>query len=75
MVELKKGRYRHYKGKMYEVLGVARDSETLKELILYKALYESDFGKNVLWVRPVEMFFGEVEVDGKKVARFSFVNE
>ena len=60
------GKYRHYKGNHYEVLGVAKHSETLEEFVVYKALY-GDFS---LWVRPLKMFFEEVEVNGKKVKRF-----
>ena len=69
------GKYRHYKGKLYQVMGVARHSETLEELVVYKALYESEeFGKNALWVRPKAMFFENVSLDGKGVARFEYVN-
>jgi hypothetical protein len=60
------GRYRHYKGGEYEVLGAARHSETLEPLVVYRPLY-NDSG---WWVRPHAMFFGEVEVDGRTVARF-----
>lgn len=68
---IKPGIYRHYKGNLYEVIGSVRHSETLEELILYKALYKSE-GEN-LWVRPVKMFNEQVEVEGKKVLRFTFV--
>lgn len=58
------------------MIGVARHSETLEELVVYRALYESKkFGKNALWVRPLKMFLEEVEVDGKKVPRFKYVGE
>lgn len=74
MTEVKTGKYRHYKGKFYEVLGVARHSETLEEIVVYKALYDSkDFGENILWVRPKNMFLGTVLVDGKNIPRFEFV--
>jgi hypothetical protein len=63
------GRYRHYKGKEYEVIGVARHSETLEEIVVYRALY----GEHGLWVRPKVMFCEEVEVAGRKVPRFEFV--
>lgn len=66
------GKYRHYKGKEYDVLGVAHHSETLEELVVYRARYESeDFGKNALWVRPKRMFLEEVEIDGKRMPRFT----
>lgn len=66
----KLGRYRHYKGKEYEVIGIAKHSETLEELVVYRALY----GEGQIWVRSMEMFLGEVEVDGKKFSRFSFLS-
>ena len=69
------GRYRHHKGNFYEVIGVARHSETLEELVVYKALYETGFGKDSLWVRPKEMFLETIERDGKKMKRFEFVGD
>jgi hypothetical protein len=61
------GRYRHYKGGAYEVLGAVRHSETLEPLVLYRALY----GEGGLWVRPHAMFFGSVELDGQAQPRFA----
>ena len=73
-MEVKRGKYQHYKGKFYEVIGVARHSETLKEFVVYRALYDSkEFGKNALWVRPKKMFLESVIVDGKEVPRFKYV--
>lgn len=70
------GKYRHYKGKEYEVIGLAHHSETLEPLVVYKALYESEkFGKNALWVRPLSMFEGDVEIEGKKIARFQKIDD
>ena len=67
MRELKVGgRYRHYKNKDYVVLGVAKDSETLEELVVYRA----EYGDKETWVRPYKMFLEDVEVDGKVVPRF-----
>ena len=60
------GRYRHYKGHEYEVIGVARHSETLEPLVVYRPLYNP----SGLWVRPHAMFFEEVEVDGTQRPRF-----
>ena len=72
--EISPGKYRHFKGNFYEVLGVARHSETLEEFVLYKALYDSkDFGKNALWIRPKKMFLEKVKKDGKEIKRFEFV--
>ena len=66
---LNPGRYRHFKGNEYEVLGVAKHSETLEELVVYKALY----GEHGLWVRPLAMFLEEVEHNGRKVPRFEYI--
>jgi hypothetical protein len=63
------GRYRHYRGGEYEVIGVARHSETLEPLVLYRALY----GEGGLWVRPHAMFFEDVIVDGRRQPRFEAV--
>jgi cyclomaltodextrinase len=65
------GKYRHYKGKEYEVLGTARHSETLEELVVYKALYQPESGN--LWVRPARMFSELVKVDGKEIPRFELI--
>lgn len=65
------GIYEHYKGKRYEVLGVARHSETLEEQVVYKALYDTpDFGFGALWVRPLSMFEEEITVGNVRVKRF-----
>jgi hypothetical protein len=67
--ETKPGRYRHYKGGEYEVIGVARHSETLEPMVLYRTLYD----ESGLWVRPHAMFFGDVEHEGRRQPRFSAV--
>ena len=73
-MDLKLGVYEHYKsGKTYRVLGVAKHSETLEDLVVYEALYENEMSK--LWVRPLDMFLGEVEIDRKRVSRFRYVGE
>ena len=64
------GRYRHYKGGEYDVIGAARDSETLAPLVVYRPRYDA----SGLWVRPHAMFFGDVEIDGQRVRRFAPVN-
>lgn len=63
------GRYRHYKGGEYEVLGVVRHSESLEPMVLYRALY----GEAGLWVRPFAMFVESVEHNGERRARFAFI--
>jgi hypothetical protein len=68
---VKPGRYRHYKGKEYEVIGCAKHSETEEEFVVYKALY----GEGGLWVRPIGMFLESVMVDKKSVPRFSLLQE
>jgi hypothetical protein len=65
--KIKIGKYRHYKGKYYEVICIAKHSETEEELVVYRALY----GDGQIWVRPLRMFLEEVEVNGKKTPRFS----
>jgi hypothetical protein len=72
-MEVKLGKYQHYKGNFYEVIGVGRHSETLEEVVIYKALYEGEFGQNSLWVRPKQMFSETVSFEGKEVKRFEFV--
>ena len=72
---MKLGKYQHYKGKFYEVLGIAHHSETMEELVVYKALYKTEFGEDSLWVRPKKMFCEKVTVDGKKAPRFKFVGD
>lgn len=63
------GRYRHYKGGEYEVTGVARHSETLEPLVIYRPLYDA----SGWWVRPHAMFFGTVTIDGRERPRFARV--
>jgi len=65
------GRYRHYKGGLYEVIGTARHSETLEPLTLYRALY----GEKGLWVRPAAMFGEDVTVDGILQPRFTLIQD
>ena len=65
------GRYRHYKGGDYEVIGVARHSETLEALVVYRPLYDA----SGWWVRPHAMFFEPIEVDGQMQARFVRVGD
>ena len=70
-MDLKPGKYRHYKGQYYEVIGTARHSETEEELVVYRALY----GPMGLWVRPLNMFCESVQVGTESVPRFSYVGD
>lgn len=65
------GRYRHYKGNEYTVLGVARHSETLEEMVVYRA----EYGEQGVWVRPKDMFLETVCVNGETVFRFTNIGE
>ena len=71
MEEIWPGKYRHFKGKEYEVLGLATHSETLEQMVVYRPLY----GEGGLWVRPAAMWNELVERDGKRFRRFTFLGE
>lgn len=68
---IKPGRYRHFKGKEYEVIGVAKHSETEEEMVVYRQLY----GEHGLWVRPASMWEEKVERDGKTFTRFTYIGD
>ena len=70
-MKLKPGKYRHFKGNEYEVLGVANHSETLEEMVVYRALY----GEQGLWVRPLSMWLETVERDGQTYQRFTWIGD
>lgn len=68
---MKLGKYKHFKGGLVEVIAIAYHSETLEEMVVYKALYECrNFGKGSIWVRPKKMFLENVLVNGKETPRF-----
>lgn len=69
MNNLKLGTYEHYKGNRYEVIGVGKHTETLEEMVVYKALY----GEGQIWVRPLAMFTETIEKDGATIPRFKFL--
>ncbi|MDD9890299.1 MAG: DUF1653 domain-containing protein [Gammaproteobacteria bacterium] len=69
--DIPRGKYRHYKNKEYELIDIVHHSETQEPLVLYRALY-GDFG---LWVRPLDMFFETIEIDGKLVNRFQHIDD
>lgn len=69
MLDIKLGKYRHFKGNEYEVIAIAKNSETLEEMVVYKALY----GEKEFWVRPASMWNETVTRDGKTIKRFTYV--
>lgn len=69
--ELPLGRYRHYKGGEYQVMGIAQHSETNELLVVYRPLY----GEGALWVRPLSMFIESVNHDGSQIPRFQYVDD
>ena len=69
--DIKPGRYRHFKGNEYQVIEMARHSETEEEMVVYRPLY----GEGGLWVRPAAMWAEEVELDGKRQPRFAYIGE
>lgn len=69
-MQIKQGRYQHYKGGFYEVIGLAKHSETNAEFVVYQSLSDKK-----LWVRPKEMFLQEIKVDNQIVPRFKFLLE
>ena len=70
-MDIKPGKYRNFKGNLYEVLGVARHSETMEPMVVYRALY----GEHGLWVRPADMWTETVDRDGYHGPRFQYVEE
>ncbi len=71
MQSVQLGKYQHYKGKEYLVVGIAKHSETLEDLVIYESLYDNETSK--LWVRPLRNFLAEVNVDGQILPRFKFI--
>ena len=71
MEQLKSGKYRHFKGNYYQLLGVATHSETMEPMVVYRALY----GEGGLWVRPAAMWTETVEKDGYSGPRFQYVKD
>jgi len=69
MGNIKLGKYRHFKGNEYEVIGIAKHSETMEDMVVYRALY----GDGGLWVRPTNMWDEIIERDGKTFKRFTFI--
>lgn len=72
--QIQKGIYEHFKGKRYEVIDIARHSETMEVMVVYKALYKGNYPEGSLWVRPLSMFQETVTANGKEVPRFRFIS-
>jgi hypothetical protein len=72
-MSLEIGRYRHYKGNEYEVIGVAKHSEDETELVVYQPLYNHNSGERGLWGRPLQMFIETVQVNGETKPRFEYI--
>lgn len=73
-MEVKLGEYEHFKGNKYEVIGIARHSETLEEMVVYRGLHNcQEFGNNPIWVRPKYMFLETVEMNGQQIPRFKYI--
>lgn len=70
-MKIKKGIYKHYKGHVYKVIGVAKHSENLEELVVYIDIHDEDN----IWVRPISMFFDKITKDEKKFKRFEFIKK
>ena len=68
--DIKRGKYRHYKKREYELIDIVHHSETEEPLVLYRTLY----GNYDLWVRPLKMFFEHIEINGKRVPRFEYIS-
>ncbi len=69
--KIQKGLYKHFKGKQYELLEIAKHTETAKEFVVYRALY----GEYDVWIRPLAMFDETIERDGKKLKRFTYIGK
>lgn len=70
-MDVKLGIYEHYKGKKYRVIGVAKHSETLEDMVVYEALYENKTSK--LWIRLIEMFLEDIKINNKTIPRFKYL--
>lgn len=76
MKNIKLGKYKHYRGDIYEVIGIAKNADTKEEFVVYRGLYDSkEFGKNPLWIRTLEKFLEPSMVNNKKVERFKYIEK
>ncbi len=74
MKEIELGKYKHFKGGEYQVIGTARHSETMEVMVIYKPLYKLQDGELKTWVRPLDMFFDHKEHQGETVQRFTLID-
>lgn len=74
-MSVKLGYYQHFKGNIYQVIGVGKHSETGEELVVYKGLYDSPHGYGAIWIRPIAMFLEVIERDGNVVRRFAHISD
>jgi hypothetical protein len=75
-MKIKTGKYQHYKGKFYNIIGQGIHSETLEKFVVYQAMYNSkEFGKNAIWLRQKNDFFNKVKVNGKMIQRFKYISK
>lgn len=72
-MQIKPGVYRHYKGKKYRVIGLAKLESSLEDMVVYETLYKNPVSK--LWIRPINDFVNKVEVKGKKISHFQYIGE
>jgi len=70
-MELKKGKYKHFKGNVYELLFIAKHSETMEDMVIYRSIND----ESKIWARPISMWGETVEYQGKTVARFTYIKE
>lgn len=70
---LRLGTYKHYKGNLYEVIAIAKHSETLEDVVVYRCLYDNP--QSQIWVRPLQMFREEIEINGVRIPRFAYIPE
>jgi hypothetical protein len=72
-MKIKLGLYKHFKGGIYKVIGIAKHSDTLEDTVIYEAQGEHKLSK--LWARPLDDFLGYKEIDGKKIKRFTYIGQ
>ena len=69
------GKYKHFKGNVYKVIGIGKHTETMEEFVVYKSLNKNKSKNSMLWIRPKKMFLEKAIVNGKKIPRFRFISK